>query len=256
MGKFQHSNCYFCCCWPRRSLDGHANEYLHYSCSARWQPSAITATWHVSTPSVQLWACGNDEAPSETRSRFHEWNINSCSGRCKSRGWEYVRIHTDEGEAAGIADDILIGLLVPDASLERRPGQVQAVTVSQLPGMALGKVFRSLVAPLGAPTGIRFSSVVLPPLLVQTPFFSLHASCRALWGFVNTRQSEANSDKEKPKDDKSQAFFVFNLFTPSYWGLAFLQLRAVFRWKQPPHASQKTLHPSHLSYIDVLQISS
>lgn len=92
----------------------------------------------------------------------------------------HVHIHTDEGQGAGIADDILIGLLVPDASLERRPGQVQAVTVSQLPGTALGKVFRSLVALLGAPTGIRFSSVVLPPLLVQTPFFSLHASCRAL----------------------------------------------------------------------------
>ncbi len=55
--KFQHSNCYCCCCWLMHALDRHLNECLHYSCCACWQPSAVTTTWHVSAPSARSTSC-------------------------------------------------------------------------------------------------------------------------------------------------------------------------------------------------------
>lgn len=175
---------------------GRVNECLHYSCSVRWQPSPITTTWHVSTPSLQSTAVVNVQkwcvAPSETRSSFDERNINSCSGGCKRRGGESVcvRVHTDEGEGGGITDDILIGLWcqVPACKAGMAGPGCNCVSVAR---HSFRQGFSSPLAPLRAPTGIRCFSVVLPPLLTHTHKCTLWL-CQhpSIWGEFRWRKGQ------------------------------------------------------------------
>ena len=68
-------------------------------------------------------------------------------------------IRADEGEAGGHTDDILIGLRC------QMPASQACQVSAARQGFRQG--FRSPLAPPSAPTGIRCSSVVLPPLLTH-----------------------------------------------------------------------------------------
>lgn len=72
-------------------------------------------------------------------------------------------VHTDEGEGGGITVDILIGRRCQMPAFKAGQASPGCNSVSAArQGFRQG--FRSPLAPLSAPTGIRCSSVVRPPL--------------------------------------------------------------------------------------------
>lgn len=130
-----------------------------------------------------------------------------------------VHTHTHEGQGGGITDDILIGLgrQMPACEDGQSGPDCNCVSVAR-------HGFRSPLAPLRAPTGIRCSSVVLPPLLTRThkrpsslPVLPEEHS-EALSTPVNLRQIQI---KKKPEGDKGRACFVSNLFILRLRGRAF-----------------------------------